>query len=186
MTGAVLWSFSWLTPPEMNNVCQPVPLAAADSSRVGRVFISSGYGKGCAVLDVSRDEEGFRVWPEWSNSRLKAKFSSVVVSADFVYGLDDNTLACLDLRTGERRWKGGWPISRGGVAQQSGRKISYPAPADDAILTVHEVLPAGRLRVNDSHGQCHADSGGHRAGRPAGGGKTAAARVRRAPPARGA
>jgi outer membrane protein assembly factor BamB len=106
-TGAVLWSFGWITPPEMNNVCQPVPLESADSAGVGRVFVSSGYGKGCAVLAVNRSDGHFRVTPQWSNSRLKAKFSSVVVREGFVYGLDDKILTCLDLATGEQRWKGG-------------------------------------------------------------------------------
>ncbi|MFN0055458.1 MAG: PQQ-binding-like beta-propeller repeat protein [Planctomycetales bacterium] len=104
--GDILWSFPWVTPPEMNNVCQPVPLSTALEPE-GRVFLSSGYDKGCAVLAISVLDDRFQVQPEWTSKSLKAKFSSVVVRDGYVYGLDERILTCVDLRTGARRWKGG-------------------------------------------------------------------------------
>ena len=43
----------------------------------------------------------------WESPRLKAKFTTIVVRDTFAYGLDDGVLVCLDLETGERRWKSG-------------------------------------------------------------------------------
>ncbi len=38
---------------------------------------------------------------------MKNKFTSSVLHNGFVYGLDESILACLDVNTGEQKWKGG-------------------------------------------------------------------------------
>ncbi len=105
--GAVLWRQPWVTPPELNNVCQPVPLAGTSPSDADQVLVASGFDKGCGLLAVTRIDGSFQVGLRWSNRKLRPKFSSVVVRDGFVYGLDDRILTCVDVRTGERRWKGG-------------------------------------------------------------------------------
>ena len=106
-SGRVLWSFPWVSnPAERNNVCQPVPLPGHDG-QVDRVFISSGYGQGAAMLEIVPRETQFEVRKRWSNRNLKAKFSSVVVRGDHIYGLDERILVCIDATTGDRCWKGG-------------------------------------------------------------------------------
>ncbi|MEQ8790012.1 MAG: PQQ-binding-like beta-propeller repeat protein [Pirellulaceae bacterium] len=105
--GKVTWSYPWVSnPDEKNNVCQPVVLPTA-KERVTRVFIASGYGQGCVLLEITRQGDEFALREVWSNRNLKAKFSSVVVRDGFVYGLDERILVCLDLETGQRRWKQG-------------------------------------------------------------------------------
>lgn len=106
-SGKVLWSYPWVSnPTEKNNVCQPVVLPG-DNERADQVFISSGYGKGCALFEIIRHGSEFDVHKRWSNRNLKAKFSSVVRRGTHVYGLDNRILVCIDLTTGNRRWKGG-------------------------------------------------------------------------------
>ncbi len=106
-SGEVLWNFPWVSnPAEKNNVCQPVVLTE-DAERPGRVLISSGYGQGCALLEIVRHEETFRVREVWRSRNLKAKFSSVVRRGTYVYGLDEKILVCIDLATGNRCWKRG-------------------------------------------------------------------------------
>ena len=99
--GEPLWEFTWHT-NEGINVHQPIVFDD------GRVFISSDYGVGCAMLRVQRGEDGkFRVQQLWKNRWLKAKFSSSVVRDGYVYGLDGPIMVCLELETGKRMWKGG-------------------------------------------------------------------------------
>jgi outer membrane protein assembly factor BamB len=43
----------------------------------------------------------------WETPRLKAKFTNPVLHDGFVYGLDDGVLVCMDVTTGERRWRAG-------------------------------------------------------------------------------
>jgi outer membrane protein assembly factor BamB len=105
-TGRVLWSYPWLTPPERNNVCQPIVLSSHDG-QPDRVFISSGYGKGCALLAVGLEGERFQVRQLWANKLLKSKFASAVVREELVFGLDDGILTCIDLQTGTACWKQG-------------------------------------------------------------------------------
>jgi outer membrane protein assembly factor BamB len=107
--GKELWSYPWVSnPEERNNVCQPVPLPDSRPDN-GRVFVASGYDKGCALLEVRRlaGPNEFEVVPVWQNRNLKAKFTSVVLHDGFIYGLDERILTCLDVNTGERRWKNG-------------------------------------------------------------------------------
>ena len=49
----------------------------------------------------------FSVKRLWKTNRLKAKFNNLVTRGGYVYGLEDGILACLDLATGELKWKDG-------------------------------------------------------------------------------
>jgi len=103
--GSLLWSHPWVTPPEFNNVCQPV--LWRDSAGAETIFLTSGYGKGCVLLEITTQGTKFVATPRWQNTNMKVKFSSVVERDGYVYGLDENILVCLDLRSGKRMWKGG-------------------------------------------------------------------------------
>lgn len=106
--GKVLWSVPWVSnPAERNNICQPVVIPGPEGSGADWVLISSGYGRGSALLEVSRTGGQFLVRERWRSQFLKAKFSSVVVHGGHVYGLDNAILTCLELATGQRCWKGG-------------------------------------------------------------------------------
>jgi outer membrane protein assembly factor BamB len=98
--GRLLWEYPWATDMGIN-VAQPL-LVGAD-----RVFLSAGYGKGAAVIEVSRSADRFTVRPVWQNLRMKNKFTSSVLHQGYIYGLDEAILGCVDAATGELKWKGG-------------------------------------------------------------------------------
>ena len=95
-----LWDFSWPTQGGIN-VAQP--LVIGDN----RVFVSSGYGTGAALIEVSKDGDRFDAGQVWRTSRMKNQFTSSVYHDGFIYGLDEAILACLDAATGDLKWKGG-------------------------------------------------------------------------------
>lgn len=98
--GALLWDYAWATSMGIN-CSQPIPVDA------NRFFVSSGYGKGAALVEV-KDEGGKLVARQvWENNSMKNKFNSSVLHNGLVYGLDEGILACIDVNTGERKWKGG-------------------------------------------------------------------------------
>jgi outer membrane protein assembly factor BamB len=100
MTGQVLWQHPWDS--SQPHVAMPVALPG------DRVLVSSGYGVGSELLQMIRDQAGiFTVNRLWKTNRLKAKFNNLVTRNGYVYGLDDGMLACLDLATGELKWKEG-------------------------------------------------------------------------------
>ncbi|MGH9672510.1 MAG: PQQ-binding-like beta-propeller repeat protein [Bryobacteraceae bacterium] len=98
--GAERWHHPWKTEFGVN-AAQPI---VVDQEHV---LISSGYGRGASLLRVDRHEAGIQVQPVWENINLKLKYTSGVLKDDHVYGADDTIFACLNVRTGERAWKGG-------------------------------------------------------------------------------
>lgn len=98
--GTLLWSQTWDTSMGIN-VSQPL---IVDQNRF---FLSSGYGKGAALVEISGSGKTFTARTVWENISMKNKFNSSVLHDGFVYGLDEGILTCLDVKTGERKWKGG-------------------------------------------------------------------------------
>ena len=98
-TGRVLWNHPW--PRSAPTVAIPLVLSE------NRVLLSSGYGIGSRLVQISRDGDAVKESLVWESTRLKAKFTNPVLFDGFVYGLDDGVLVCLDPSNGERRWKGG-------------------------------------------------------------------------------
>jgi outer membrane protein assembly factor BamB len=97
-TGLELWSHPWATYMDIN-VAQPVVLDG------DRVFITSGYNHGCAMLKVSRDGEKWSVETLWENRNMRCKFTSPVLHNGYLYGMDDGMLTCVDARDGQRKWR---------------------------------------------------------------------------------
>jgi outer membrane protein assembly factor BamB len=98
-SGHELWVYPWPTYQDIN-VAQP--LVFDD----GRVFVTSGYGHGCAMLSISQVQNGWQVQELWTTRNLRCKFSSPVALGDAIYGLDEAHLVCIDARDGARKWKG--------------------------------------------------------------------------------
>jgi outer membrane protein assembly factor BamB len=99
-SGKELWRFAWQTFQDIN-VAQPVVLDG------DRVFISSGYDKGCAMLRVTESAGGWKAEPLWQNHNMRCKFTSPVAYNGYLYGLDEGILTCIDQRTGDRKWRDG-------------------------------------------------------------------------------
>ena len=98
--GSLLWSYVWDTDMGIN-ASQPI---VVDKNRL---FISAGYGKGAALIEVSGGGKNFEARKLWENINMKNKFNSSVLHEGYIYGLDEGILVCLDVNTGERKWKGG-------------------------------------------------------------------------------
>ena len=98
--GALLWSYPWDTNNGIN-VSQPIVVDR------NRFFISSGYGKGAALVELKPTGNTFTATTIWENANMKNKFNSSVLHNGYVYGLDEGILTCLDVNTGERKWKNG-------------------------------------------------------------------------------
>ena len=101
LNGKIFWRQSW--PKETQYVAQPLPLPE------NKLFVSTGYGIGCKLFQIHQDRnsEQFYVSLVWENRHLKAKFTNVVHYEGYIYGLDDGILVCLDLTSGQRKWKRG-------------------------------------------------------------------------------
>ncbi len=95
--GRELWRFPWKTNYDVNAI---TPLVFED-----KIFVSSGYGTGSALLTVS----GGKVTELWRNKSLRAHFNTPVFWQGHLYGFDGQAdsrgaLVCLDAATGTLQW----------------------------------------------------------------------------------
>lgn len=131
-TREVLWSHPWTT---TNGINCAQPILAGDD----RIFVSSGYGHGCALLKISAEGEGFTVTELWRNANMKNKFNSSVIYKGYIYGLDEGVLACLELETGRKMWKAG-RYGHGQLIVADGKLIVLGEMGD---LSLVKASPAG-------------------------------------------
>lgn len=98
-SGARLWEHAWSTSYDVN---APDPVVVGD-----KVLITSGYGRGAALLDVA----GAVPKVVWENKSIASQFSSVVLLDGHLYGITGNTgggeLRCIKADTGEVKWSYG-------------------------------------------------------------------------------
>jgi outer membrane protein assembly factor BamB len=111
--GQELWRTEWKTDYDINAA---TPLVFGNS-----IFISSGYGTGAAVFEVS----GGNLNQKWRNKSLRAHINTPVIHQGHVFGIDGNTgggnLVCLDLATGDKKWEE--KSVKGGSLVLSGDKL---------------------------------------------------------------
>lgn len=123
-TGKQLWEYAWTNQYKIN-VAQPMLFGH-------QLFLSSGYDAGCVLIDPTQLQHGrpAEVWPP--NKNLKLKFNEAVQRENYVYGLDDGILACVDVKTGKRMWKGG--RYRHGQVLLWGDKLIVQAESGDVAV----------------------------------------------------
>ena len=99
--GKVLWKHAW----SGDSIVQPAVTAHGD------VLLGSGSGIGSEVgvcrLAIAHGPGGWTAEERWTSTGLKPYFNDFVVHKDHAFGFDGSILACIDLKNGERKWKGG-------------------------------------------------------------------------------
>jgi outer membrane protein assembly factor BamB len=98
--GAVLWEYAW----PGDTIVQPATTSDGD------LLISTGGatgGQGVRRLAVSHGTNGWTTTERWTSPGLKPYFNDSVVHKGHAYGFDGSILACIDLKDGKRKWKGG-------------------------------------------------------------------------------
>ena len=136
-TGAELWSYPWETSYDVNAVD---PIFSGK-----RVLISSGYGKGSALLDFSSG----KLELVWQTKTIRSHFSSSVLIDGSVYGIDGNVgrgaVQCIDFTTGAEKWR--QETGFGALIAVNGKLIMLNEGGD---LIVAEASPAGFKEVSSA------------------------------------
>ncbi|MHC4286090.1 MAG: PQQ-binding-like beta-propeller repeat protein [Planctomycetota bacterium] len=125
-TGKTLWKIPWKTNYDVN---------AADAIIEGnKIFLSSGYNKGCGVYTFGASD----FTEDWKNKNIRNHFNSSVLWKGYIYGVDDDkSVSCLDFKTGEVKWvkKG---FGRGSLMLADGKLIIL---SDKGKLAIAEASP---------------------------------------------
>jgi outer membrane protein assembly factor BamB len=99
--GTVLWKHAW----SGDGIVQPAITADGD------VLIGSGSGMGSEVgvrrIAVAHGPGGWTAKERWTSTELNPYFNDFVVHKEHAFGFDGSILACIDLKNGESKWKGG-------------------------------------------------------------------------------
>lgn len=98
--GKLLWTVPWENDPKINAA---EPVVVDDSS----VLIATGYGQGATLIRVQQDGDNWSGESAWSERRFKLKFNAPVRQGEYVYGLSEGILMCLNLGSGKIEWKKG-------------------------------------------------------------------------------
>jgi outer membrane protein assembly factor BamB len=114
-TGKKIDNLKWETDYDINGAD---PLIIGD-----KIFISSGYKHGCALLDFSAG----KLKKIWENDVLKNQFSSSVYLDGYIYGVDGQTkkkgfLRCISVEDGSEQWS--MPIGFGSLIAADGKLIA--------------------------------------------------------------
>lgn len=101
--GTILWEHPWKTAYDVN-------AAAPIFLEPDRLFVSSGYDTGAAMLRIVKSDDakkakGIGVEEVWTSRRMKNQFSSSVHLDGTIYGFDNKSLKAIDAKTGEDLWR---------------------------------------------------------------------------------
>jgi outer membrane protein assembly factor BamB len=96
--GKLLWSYPWKTDYFVNAA---VPILMPDD----KIFISTAYDVGAAVLKVNLAGGKSSVQEVWLSKSMRNHFNTSVLHNGHIYGFDNAVLKCIDANTGEDKWK---------------------------------------------------------------------------------
>jgi outer membrane protein assembly factor BamB len=96
--GKLLWRVDWET-NYGTNIATPIVIG-------DYVFISSGYRRGCALVHIeSVPDGGLQAVRVYENKKMCNHFPSSILINGYLFGFNDSLLTCMELRTGNVRWK---------------------------------------------------------------------------------
>ena len=159
-SGEMMSQHKWATRSGVN-VASPIVIG-------DRIFISSGYNTGCAMLQTKGND---KLEVLWENREMRNHMSGCVYHKGHLYGFDESTLKCLDLQ-GEVKWaerglgKGALVMASGKLAIMSARgelviadasadgfeEVSRTKVLSGGVYWTTPVVCGGRLYVRNSIG----------------------------------
>jgi outer membrane protein assembly factor BamB len=131
--GKLLWRYPWSTQFDLNVA---TPICTED-----KVFISSYYGTGAALLRITDKNE-----PEalWKSLAMQNHISTSILYHGYLYGCSEQRLRCVDFQTGEVKWdKAG--LGRASLIAADGHLIIL---GDDGQLVLAKPNPTGYMEIS--------------------------------------
>ena len=144
-SGKILWEYAW--PDDFAKATQPLVIDT------NRVLIAAGYGVGCVMLKIDRSATGgWSAVALWKSRSLKPKFTNLVRRGQYVYGLDDGILACMNLEQGNREWKEG-RYGHGQILLVDDLLLIQCESGDAVLVEISPEKPVERARFPALHGK---------------------------------
>lgn len=124
-----IWSVSWVTRYDVNAA---TPVVMGD-----RIFITSDYRRGCALVQIAGTQAGI----VWENKDIQSHFSTAILSGGHLYSTTDpGRLVCMDPASGKVVWRHGG-FEKGGLIGVNGTLIVCDGRTGNVAMV--EMSPAG-------------------------------------------
>lgn len=128
--GKLYWKYPWKTNWFVNAA---VPIFIPED----KVFISTSYDRGGALLRIGGSKTNQTVEEVWLTKGMKNHFNSSVQYKGYLYGFDNAQLKCMDVANGETKWtKGGF--GKGSLMLADGQLIVL---SERGLLVLVEATP---------------------------------------------
>lgn len=129
--GDLKWEAEW---PLGRTAVIPTPIY-----HDGLVYVTSGYGAGCMLIRVSKNN---RVEPVYDNKVMKNHHGGVIRVGEYVYGHSDGPgWLCQELLSGEMVWNEKSKLGKGAIAFADG--MFYCLGEKDGACVLIEATPEG-------------------------------------------
>jgi outer membrane protein assembly factor BamB len=90
-----------------DGIVQPALTADGDVLIGTASGLAAGAGVGMRRVAVGHGPGGWTVDERWTSTGLEPYYNDFVVHDGHAFGFDGSLLACIDLKDGKRKWKGG-------------------------------------------------------------------------------
>ncbi|HEV8605530.1 MAG TPA: PQQ-binding-like beta-propeller repeat protein [Tepidisphaeraceae bacterium] len=132
-SGKVLWK----APRKGKTAVVPTPIIKDDL-----VFVSSGYGVGCNLFQITKTGDSFSAKELYANTEMANHHGGLVLLGDYIYGHSDSQgWTCMELKTGKTMWKSG-KLGKGSIAYADGHLYCRAQDGPGTIALI-EATPTG-------------------------------------------
>lgn len=130
-TGKLLWSYGQVA-NRTANIATPIV-------RGNRVFLSSDYGTGAALLELTPAGDGLSARQVYFTREMRNHHASSVLIGDYLYGFSSSILTAMKFDTGEVAWRDR-SVGKGSVIYADERLYLF---SENGVVGLAEATPAG-------------------------------------------
>jgi outer membrane protein assembly factor BamB len=130
-SGQLLWSYDRVA-NSTANIATPIV-------RGNRVFLSSAYGTGAVLLEMSPSKGGISAREVYFTRDMRNHHASCVLIGDYLYGFSDAILTAMHFDTGKVAWRDR-SVGKGSVVFADDRLYLY---SENGVVGLAEANPAG-------------------------------------------
>jgi len=101
------------------------------------ILLPTGMSTGTRAIRVTKPNANGQLAAEelWTSRNLKPDFTDIVTHQGYAYGIDAGLFTCVDLKTGQRKWKGGrYGQAQGLLLENSGLILVAAEPGQVVLL----------------------------------------------------
>jgi outer membrane protein assembly factor BamB len=141
--GRLLWSYGQVS-NRTANIATPIV-------KGNRVFLSSDYGTGAALLEMTTGDGGVRAREVYFTKEMKNHHASSVLVGDYLYGFSSAILTAMHFDTGKVAWRDR-SVGKGSLVFADDRLYLY---SENGVVGLAEATPEGYRE----HGRFTIDTG---------------------------